>query len=281
MNEKEILKNQRVINIVVSYANEHEVLEYAKRLSMQSISEDISLVIVINKIGIMPEEQFVSELKKIKIDTHIYNPNKNLGYLNGLIYGYNAYSKDNDILRWIVMSNTDINFPDNHFFEMFLKKEYDKDTWLVGPSVYSPETGSYENPQYDDRHTINSINKRIFVFSRPILAYYYLKMAKIKAKVIRKGKQKSKFSYSVHGCFFFVDKEFIKVIKNKEYGALMYTEEAYLAEFVRLNNKKCYYNSEIEVVHEGSTVTGKLEIKRKAGYFLESLEFLKREFYSS
>lgn len=269
----------KLLNIAILYSNEEEVIEYAKKLSVQNISDNISLVIVINKTGDMSEENFKDCFKDIRIRTYFYNPGRNLGYLNGLIYGYNQYVVRHESPEWIVMSNTDITFSTNSFFEKFYNKNYDENIWLIGPSVYSLENKSYDNPQYKQRHTLKSLNKRIFIFRKPLLSYYYLKIASIKAKYKKKVKEGSQYSYSVHGSFFFVNINFMEVMKKKEYGPLMYSEEAYLAEIVRLNNKKCYYESGIELIHTGSTVTGKLEIKKRSRYFQESLEYIKKEFY--
>jgi GT2 family glycosyltransferase len=281
MLESDNISKYKILNIVTLYSNEIEVLEYARKLSNQSISSDINLVIVANKYGDMTEDNFSDELMKINLKIHLYKPGRNLGYLNGLIYGYNQFVMRQEPPEWIVMSNTDITFSSNEFFKDFYKDKYNKNIWLIGPSIYSLENKSYDNPQYKNRHTLKSLEKRIFIFKRPILAYYYLKVASIKAKLIKRKKEDSQYSYSLHGCFFFLNKNFMEILKDKKFGPLMYSEEAYLAELVRLNNKKCYYNSKIELIHTGSTVTGKLEIHKRSNFFLESLVFIKKEFYTS
>ena len=279
MLESDNISKCKILNIVTLFCNEIEVIEYAKKLSQQSISADISLVIVVNKNGDMTEDDFNDNLRKINIKIHLYKPGENLGYLNGLIYGYNQYVIRHELPEWVVMSNTDIIFSNNEFFKDFNRDKYNENIWLVGPSIYSLENKSYDNPQYKNRHTLKSLEKRIFIFERPILAYYYLKIASVKAKLKKRKKEDSQYSYSLHGCFFFLNKNFMEILKDKKYGPLMYSEEAYLAELVRLNNKKCYYNSQIELVHTGSTVTGKLEIHQRSQYFQESLEYIREKFY--
>lgn len=271
--------NKRLLNVVILYANEEEVINYTKKLSLQSISKDVSLIIVINKIGNMDEEKFIRNIKEMEIDTYIYKANRNLGYLNGLIYGIDKFSKEEKLPNWIAMSNTDISFKEENFFESFLTYEYEPDIWIVGPSIYSLENKSYDNPQYKIRHTLNSINRRIFIFERPILSYLYFKLAKFKSKFKKTTKEDSQFVYSAHGCFFFIKKDFFDILKEKEYGALMYSEEAYLAELIRKNDKLCYYNNEIEVIHHESTVTSRLDIKKKTKYIVDSLRTIKKEFY--
>lgn len=279
MLESDNISKCKILNIVTLFCNEIEVIEYAKKLSQQSISADISLVIVVNKNGDMTEDDFNDNLRKINIKIHLYKPGENLGYLNGLIYGYNQFVMRHEPPKWIVMSNTDLTFSNNEFFKDFYKNKYNENIWLIGPSIYSPENKSYDNPQYKNRHSLKSLEKRIYIFKRPMLAYYYLKIANIKAKYKKRKKEDSQYSYSLHGCFFFINNNFMEILKGKKYGPLMYSEEAYLAELIRLNNKKCYYNSHIELVHTGSTVTGKLEIHKRSQYFQESLEYIREKFY--
>lgn len=281
MVEGDYISKDRILNIVTVFCNESEVLEYAEKLNNQSISKGITLVIVLNKSGDMTIDELENNLNRINLDIHLYNPGENLGYLSGLIYGYNQYIISNEAPKWIVMSNTDITFSNNEFFKDFYNNKYNENVWMIGPSIYSLENRSYDNPQYKKRHTLSSLKKRIFIFKKPKLAFYYLKLANIKAKLKKREKKSSQYSYSLHGCFFFLNDNFMSILKEKKYGPLMYSEEAYLAELVRLSGKKSYYNSEIEVIHTGSTVTGKLEISNRSKYILESLEYIKKEFYFS
>jgi|GEM_PF-2342465 len=281
MSDKRHVGVLRVVSIVVLFNNEHEVLDFAERLNRQSISKNIILVIVVNSRGAMTEAQFQRGLMNLEIESQIYRPTENLGYLNGLIYGYEEFSKTSASPLWIAMSNSDIDFDDDRFFERFLEHEYDEQTWMVGPSVFSPQTGSYANPHALKRRTIHDINRWLCVFRWPILAYYYWKLANTKDRFLKRSKQASRPLYSVHGCFFFVRRDFAELLSRKKYGALMYSEEGYLGEITRLNNMTCYYNSDVEVIHFANTVTSKLGIAKTSKYVVDSLEFLKREFYSS
>ena len=271
---------KEIINVVINYANEDEVLLYAKNLSKQTVAHNISLVVVVNKEGNIGMRGLEKNLKEVDLDIRLYNPNENLGYLNGLIYGYNQYCKGIDELpKWVVMSNTDIEFLSNSFFETFLGSVYDKDVWCIGPSVYSPQKRSYDNPKSIERYSIADLNRRILIFKHPTLAYIYSKLAVLKARLVKKKRKDSQFVYSVHGCFFIINIDFSEVLKNREYKALMYSEEAYIAEIIRLYGKKCYYDNTIEVIHNENRVTGKLDFRWKSKYFLDSLRLIRDEFF--
>jgi len=269
----------KILNTVICYKNEEEVLEYAKSIYQQEQNQDIVLVVVINERGNMSDDLFKTLLNSVGINIFICTPDKNLGYLNGMIYGYEKYAEtNNNIPQWVIMSNTDISFRDSLFIKSFINKEYDCDIWCVGPSIYSPSKGSYDNPASIERRSIRKINTLIFIFSYSWLASQYFKLSKIKSRK-NSERQKSRFVYEVHGCFFILKYEFAEFLKNKKYGAFLFSEEAFIAELARLNNKKIYYESEIEVVHNEHSVTSKMLTKRKAILYVESLTEIKKEFY--
>lgn len=70
-----------------------------------------------------------------------------------------------------------------------------------------------------------------------------------------------------------------QILKEREFEALMYSEELYVAEILRLYNKKCFYDSSIEILHESETSTGNLNFKNKLNYKLESMKFIREKFY--
>lgn len=272
---------KQIVNVVVYYANEEEVITYAKALRQQSVASNTALIIVVNKEGQIAIDDFKKRLDEIELDILLLDPKENLGYMNGFIYGYNQYRKLTKVApNWVVMSNTDIEFRNNSFFEHLLQATYEDDIWCIAPSVYSPSKDSYDNPQYTERYTREKMNRLIYIFERPTLAYIYIKIANLKAKYSKKAKRDSQFVYSAHGCFFVMRGEFTEVLRYKKYGALMYSEEAYIAEIIRAYGKKCFYNSAIEVIHNESTVTGKLDIRKKSAYFADSLKVIREEFFT-
>jgi len=271
---------KQIVNVVDYYANEEEVITYAIALSQQTVAHHIMLVIIINKEGQTSIGAFKEKINEIDLDILVLDPNENLGYMNGFIYGYNQYRQlFNNVPNWVVMSNTDIEFQNNSFFEDLLKKSYEENIWCIAPSVYSPANDSYNNPQYTERYIPEKLNRLIYIFERPALAYIYLKLANLKAKYVRKIRNNSQFVYSAHGCFLVMRCEFAELLRYRRYQALMYSEEAYIAEIIRAYRKRCFYDSTLEVIHNESTVTGKLNIRKKSKYIADSLKVIKEEFF--
>jgi len=239
-----------------------------------------TLIVVVNELS-MNKDLFEKNMKSSGVRYRIYYSDKNLGYLCGMLFGYKKYVAEHfapDI--WFVLSNTDIVYPDINFFSNFLDNQYTNDTICVAPSVFTKNRGTYENPQYIRRHSLKSIRRNIRIFSRPYLAYFHSKASFVKARFLRSKKKESQFVYSVHGCYMFAKSSLMDALTKIEYRALMYSEEAFIAETVSKMKKRSYYDSSLEIVHMESTVTGLLSIKRKSGYYVASLQDLIREFYS-
>lgn len=272
---------KQIINTVILYANEEEVFSYANELSQQTVANNIALVIVVNKKGDSQIEVFNKRLETLAIDTYVYDPGDNFGYLNGAIFGYEQYCQEtNSVPEWVVVSNTDIEYFKNKFFEVFLHTVYDDDVWCVAPSVYNPLNKSYDNPQYINRCTLKQIDRLIYIYERPLLAYLHEKAAKLKCKLGRREKLDSQLIYSAHGCFFILRNEMALVLKERKYKAFMYSEESHISEIILQHNKKIYYDQAIEVIHNENTVTGRLAVKKRAQYIADSLKVIRDEFYA-
>lgn len=271
----------RVLVLAINYANEEEVIEYAKTISRQSISKELGLVVVNNKSSIGSKLDLLSDLNKIDLDIRLYEPGENLGYLNGVFYGYNQFMQSNPEtnIEWVIISNTDIIINDIAFFEKMLDAKYEEDIWCVAPSAYSNSTKSYQNPHYINRLSKEKLNRVIMINSLPILAFIYNALSKIKSKYKNKDKKAGRYVYSPHGCFFCLRSEFMEILKDNHYKGFLYSEESYIAEHLLINHKKCYYDSNIEVLHTENSVTGYLGTKKRAEYIKNSLKYIRDEFY--
>ena len=270
----------KIVILVINYANEEEVLEYAKTISKQTMSKNLTLVIINNKCNENPKVDLNKEIKNIELDISVFDPEGNLGYLNGALYGYREYCKNKlQLPDYAVVSNTDILIPDIRFFEKFILSEYPIEVSCIAPSVVAGNYGTYQNPHYIDRIPKKKIDRVIMIHEYPSFALLYNQLAKMKSRLKRKEKQDSRYVYSPHGCFFFLKQNFIENIKDNYYKGFLYSEESYIAELLIQNNKRCYYDGNIELIHNENSVTGLLGIKKKSKFIADSLKYIKEEFY--
>lgn len=270
-----------VLNTVICYNNVEEVTNYVKKIEKLVSSDKVAVAVVINKLENEKKEYLEKKLSEINVQTYLADPNENLGYLNGMIYGYKHFIKNYDStnLRYVVMSNTDINYPDNRFFECLLSKEYDNDIWSIGPSVYAPGRKNYDNPACETRRSKKKVRSIIRRFRIPVFNELYFHLAELKGKCVKRNRGKSHKVYEVHGCYFIIKKQLADLMIKKPFGALLYSEEAYVAEMVWHNNKTAYYDAELLVEHIEHTVTGKMDYKQIANYIADSMEVIMKDFY--
>lgn len=273
-----MIKNNSIFVCVIFYDNYDEVNLFLSELNKQR-NAIIHVAITINKDTNLQSDQLVKEWPTLNIN--LFKPESNIGYLNGLFFGYEGLLKLGHSSNWVIFCNTDIELPSDNFISSFLSKEYSDDIYCVAPSVFEKNRKVFENPQYKSRYSLGSLNRRIFIFSHPRVAKFYISLSQVKARIKRsRQKEVSCYVYSAHGSFFFLKNRFLKEI-DRHYMSLMYSEEAYIAEEIRLKNKKIYYDEQLEVVHNESQSTGKLNIDKKSSYIADSLKEIRKKYFIS
>ena len=265
-----------ITNIVIDYENEDEVIEYARELEKQSYP--VFLVVVVNKEGEKGLDFLERELNRTGIQYEILNPKSNLGYLNGLIYGYKNTRNKSD---WVVFSNTDILIPDNNFFLKFLQSSAanDQNYWVIGPSVYSRNKNEYSNPYFINRPTKRHYQIRVLTMNFP---HFFNFVHKTKNKFNSKKADRKKDSgeiYAVHGAFMMLRRELADELSKRTPWEILFSEEQYISEVVLTNGKKVYFDSSIEVVHIEQTSTGKIDLPKTYKLLLKANTRLLKEFY--
>ena len=269
---------KKILIAVTNYGTENEIIEYAIKLEQQTAVKDLCLVVIDNKYN--EQKHLEDNLKKLDIDCIYFKANQNYGYLNGALYGVDKFvEKFNYVPQWIVVSNVDIEYTNDTFYEEFLTKTYPDDIWCIAPSVQSLN-GNYCNPHYKERISLSKINFLIKIFKHPFLIKIYYKLNYLKSSRNQNSiKQKSQYVYSSHGCFFILRNDFYKALNGEKYGVVLYSEESFIAEFIIENNKKSFYDSSIEIKHMENLVTGNLNYKDRGNYVSSSLEYIKKRFY--
>lgn len=273
----DIMNKRKCLNVIVYYNNYDEVVQYLSEVEVSG-RDIVDVAIVVNNDAFNK----LADLKQLIIDhqfnnVQIFDLNDNVGYLNSLFYVIKMINLS--CYKYIILSNTDIHYPNQSFYRVLLNKKYSDNIGCIAPSVYTTKTDSYSNPHYLER-----INKEKFVrlnriFRYPFIARIYLKLAYIKASKNKKHKKESCFTYSPHGCFMIFTYDFIHKIIGYKYGVRMYSEESCIGELLQRCKMKCYYDSTIEIEHRENSVTGKINYKKRFAMWNESIEYILKEFY--
>lgn len=268
------MSNKKVMMVcVIFYNNLEEIMNFIRELEKQKDTE-IILGITVNK----DKKKLATKIQSKIITIHIFYPKSNIGYLNGLFFSYDELIKKGYRSNWVVFCNTDVEIPNYKFFLQVNNRSYDDDVLCLAPSIFEKNKKIYENPQYLYRYSLKSLNRRIFIFSHPSISRFYIYLSVQKAKLTKRSKQVSSVVYSAHGSFFILKYSFLNRIVRK-YMSLMYSEEAFVAEEVKSLNGKIYYDSTLEVIHNESQTTSKLNFKIKSKYIADSLKQIKNKYF--
>ena len=267
----------KVLNTIVFYENPDEVENYITEVA--SIADGmVDIEIVVNSDKNNQVDRMVATLKSKGIDCFkVISYGDNVGYLNTMLKTIKQV--DNDAYDYVILSNTDIHYGSKDFFQRLAKKQYSDKIGCIAPCVFATKSSSYSNPHYLERIPKAKLKRLVKIFGYPLFGKWYLKLAGMKAAKNRTEKKPSCFVYSPHGCYMIFTKEFIKKIHNYEYGVKMYSEESAVGELLLKNGMLCYYDDSISIIHQESSVTGKINYKNRFAAWRESLEYILKEFY--
>lgn len=272
---------KRILNCVVCYDNHKEILSYAEKLSKLNKSDLLVLIITINKLSDENLRYLESKLEKIDLNSYIYSLNKNVGYMNGMIYGVKEYFRINPNIayEYVLFTNTDISFPDRNFVSILAEKKYDTNYWVIGPAIFVPIKQSYSNPICDNRRSLKTIKRLIYIFRTPFINTLYFLLSRLKSKLKKIKIESSREVYEVHGSFMILKSELIPKLIEKPFNAILYSEETYIAENVYLFGKKAFYDTELVVNHLEHSVTQFINIRKTNKYIATSLKVIRDDFY--
>lgn len=264
----------KVLIICLNFNNNNEVLEYIKHIDKRSIVEEVEIDIVIVENG----NTYLSEIDKYikKARVYYFCPYKNLGYLNGLMYGLEEYKKINNLPKFIIFSNTDIKICEGFFKRMLT--EYKTYEGIIAPNIYSPENKKYQNPFMKKQITYLNLKKLLIISSSINLFKLYTILYEFKSKIISSQESNSELIYAAHGSFLIFTREYFEKIKLN-YKSFLYGEEIYIANKAKINNMKIYYDKELRIIHTEHSVTNKINYKNKTKLFNQTYKILLEELY--
>lgn len=271
-------KMNRCLNIIVYYDNCDEVINYLKDIQSTK-SYNVDVAIVINS-DLKKEFHLVESyvLGKVILKVMYFDYGKNIGYLNSMLKVIEEVEVDD--YSYFILSNTDIHYVTHKFYEVLVRKKYNESIGCIAPSVFSKKTNSYSNPHYIERINQSKFKRLLWIFGHPFIARGYLWLSEKKAQKKKDKKRNSCYVYSPHGCFMIFSKNFIKSISGYYYGAEMYSEESCVGELILQKDKKCFYDSTLEVEHCESSVTGKINYKKRFNMWRKSIKYILDTYYS-
>lgn len=279
----------RLLVICVNYFNNEETLGYIQSLFRQQQSEYLQVIAVDNSNTLKDHD--VSFLpSRIAANTFIFNPDKNLGYLNGAAWGLERYLTTHPMPEWVVVSNTDINFLDSFFFEKLFTYYPKGFSGVVAPSIILEHDMRNQNPY----RTVRPSKAKIFFYKTAYRCYLTAVLYQLAEKCKKEiHKMMSKPSqnrivgdqpmaiYAPHGSFIIFHRTYFQRNGTLKYGAFLYNEELFVAETARQLGLNVIYDPRLSVVHREHQTTSLIRSRDKMRYHKQSLACIYDSYYGS
>lgn len=263
----------KILLICVDYNSTSETTNFINCL--QDMPGKPEIILVCNS----GSQQFDS--LKIKHNVHVFDFERNAGYMHGAYLGYQAYVESNDVPDWVILSNTDIDFPDKNFW---LKLRADKrNDFIIAPDIVSAD-GVHQNPFAKTRIPASKIRFLTRVYSNVVSFKLYEILSHFKSFFSKKStigdsQPQNIRIYAPHGSFIIIGGEYFKRGGSLEHPNFLYGEELFIAERARKRDIGILYDTSYKILHAEHVATGKMGSTFKARCLKDSLSTILKEFY--
>jgi GT2 family glycosyltransferase len=254
------MQEKTVLIILINYFNEEETASFARTLVEKQSWTDREVVIVNNG------SHDPSRLEALAGETpgvHFFPAEGNLGYLPGAAFGLKKYLESgHEIPGFVILSNSDIDIPDERFLETLVTDRANADYDILGPDVWSSLLHHHQNPFMADRIPVSKLRSLLFLSSSPLLHYmfitYYYGKSRLMARLSASRQKSAEIIpvYGIHGCFMIFSRSFFRKGGTLDYPFPLFGEEIHIAELALAAGMRTGFNPGLKVIHHEHRTTG-------------------------
>lgn len=263
---------KKILILCVDYHSSSDTTKFVN--TVLNIHPSVNVVLVLNSGAQHFENDFFSRERLFT-----YDFGSNLGYMQGASNGLKAYLESNELPDWVILSNTDIMFPDISIFERLSNDA--RDNLIIAPDIISSD-GVHQNPFLVRRLAKNKLKFLVAINSSAIASLMYNFLAKIKSK-IKVAYDKSVSSpldiYAPHGAFIIIASSYFSRGGSLDHPTFLYGEELILAERAARIDIKISYDKSYKIIHAEHVATGKMPGTFRSKALKESLNAVLEEYY--
>jgi GT2 family glycosyltransferase len=249
----------KILFLLINYFNDEETcLFITKQLLHQSV-RDLNILIVDNGSKDRAKlESFAAMHPEITLAGH----GNNLGYIGGACYGLKKFLEaGNAIPELVILSNTDIEFADDHFVANLCSITEKVDFDILGPDIFSDMLHHHQNPLMDKRISIRKLRMLTFLSSSAwlhylFLIYYYCRHHLMRR--FRKQRQSSLYPHSVygiHGAFMIFRNTFFSKGGSFDSPLNLFGEEIFISEMALEKNMNVVFEPSLKIIHHEHSTT--------------------------
>ncbi|MCX6246710.1 MAG: hypothetical protein NTW10_03160 [Bacteroidetes bacterium] len=275
---------EKILIVIMNYFNEEEVCSFIRSQVIPYKTDEMEVLVVINGVA---DHSLLNDITRESGDISTVDAGKNLGYLPGARFGLNTYLSRRKLMpEAVIISNTDVIFPDPEMLRKLSLKISAKGFDILGPDVISSFDGEHINPYLPQRISERKM-RTIAFFSRNFLAYSGLLLisflkhwAGYKMKVSGQVSSEPSETYGIHGSFMVFAKSFFEKGGTLDYPFPLFGEEIFISETGRTLNLRTLFDPELKVIHSGHSTTGFIKKPRSVKGLHEAYLYLIKTFYS-
>jgi GT2 family glycosyltransferase len=280
--------------ICVNYNSRQETIRFVKSLfQVVKGGNKLSILIVDNsdveaeKVKDLASIITVNDTSILSID--YIEPSVNLGYFGGAQYGLDFYLKSKPLPELVILSNVDLFFVQDDFFQKLDEQKINYEIGCISPSILS-STNVAQNPYQSYRPSKISILIKCWIYKYYFTYQVYELLFKLKSSIYAvvsknsNNKENHKFSidespsanqiYATHGSCFILTKSYFEKGGNFTYPCFLYGEEFFIAEELRRLGLTTIYNPNLKLIHHGQVSTGKMTTRTKQEQIIKSLSYI-------
>ena len=273
--------------LCVNFNNDEESLIFAKSIANQRDFHGSIYIISCSIIKINSPLRNIID-KRIKV----IDPGLNLGYFGGAAAGLKEYLIQNQLPKWIIVSNTDIKFADNLFFKTLDTIHNSDAPAILAPDIQlqqkslSASTPTSQNPAMLKRPSRVKLQLLAIICKWKLTYTAYEVIIEFKWGLINrlfKKKEQAIMSardiYAAFGACIIFHHTYFELGGDLEFGSFLFGEEIYVAEKARQFGLRTHFEPRLRLIHQEHSTTGALGAARRQKNVYNSLIYLLKEFF--
>jgi GT2 family glycosyltransferase len=283
-----------ILTICVNYKNPLETESFLQKLFwLNGYANEVALVVDNDEISPGLD---LSKLWKISSNIIVKSPGENLGYFRGANFGLSEYLKEHELPDWVIVSNTDIEFPDKDIFAK-LKNYPAPNVAVIAPDIelvtnsWLPSSSKHQNPCMRLRPSAIRMHALKWICS----SYYGLLMYQTASSLryvlfdLLNGLTKTNGMdvkkepveiYAPFGAHLIFPKTYFINGGTLQHGAFLFGEEIFVAETSRRLNLKVIFDPRLKVIHREHSSLRKIGSRYAARYAREATRYLADTFFN-
>jgi len=255
-------QKDKIAIVILNYKTAEDTIALVKNIEKQTWSERIKIYIVDNGSS----DDSVKKLDSLKccIDVELIESKINLGFAKGNNIGIKKALTDR--FKFVIASNSDILIKKQSDFLEKIDEIYSKDQNIavIAPSIKNLD-GICQNPFRKERFSDKEIVKmKYFYLSGMYRLYYFFRvyiLFGLITYIVQKKRHKritnyvnkvlsNGYIYAPHGSFLIFTPTFFKYFDGFDDNTFLYCEEFILAENLRQQGLRCWYENSLKILHK-------------------------------